>query len=372
MDRTLRSLTPSGRALTLLGALVLALAVPARAGGESQDESQDDDWLELDNELAAMEQLAAAPEEETLRYGGLVRAFFAYSDADIVTGGGKDVSGFSLNDVDVFAEIEFDRVRARVSGDLSTGDEFQVQDAYGEWEVLEDYVFVRVGRFKPHILRSASMDPERLVFKERTLLGSLLDEWDDGVELKWGWEPWDFYASVTNGPGGQDPHHMYAFRMDWDFYDPWPEPYEGAHGAPIYARWKLGFAWYTESSTPDNTGLGGDAALSLGPWSLHFEYLHLYEGAGGPLTNQRLTTLAFDGDSDPLALTVGWHFLEKWQANLRGQRMDNADDTITYGGSLNYYPGESWYSWTADLMQIDSDVDDGFVAQLGVSFGSTR
>lgn len=356
------------RPLPLLGALALALSVPATAGGESSDDS----WLELDNEISASdESLVRTDDKDVIRYGGLVRAFYSYSDADVVTAGGKSVSGVSVNDADIFAEAQFERFRVRVSGDLA--EDFEVEDAFGEWEVVEDYVFLRVGRFKPHILRSASMDPEKLVFKERTLLGTLLDQWQDGAEIEWGWEPWEFYGSVSNGETGQEPHHMYTFRMDWDFYDPWLVPYEGGHTAPIYARWKVGFAWYTETSVHDDTGLGGDAALSLGPWSFHFEYMHLYDGAGGPIDGLRLPTLTFEGDSDPYAVTAGYCFDDRWQGNLRFQAMDNTDDTFTYGASINYYPfQDSWYNWVLDVAQVDSESDDGFLAQFGVSVGSTR
>ena len=91
------------------------------------------------------------------------------------------------------------------------------------------------------------------------------------------------------------------------------------------------------------------------------------------MTDQRLSAFVFAGDSDPFAVTAGWHFLKNVQGNLRWQVMDNADETMTYGASLNYYPYEdSWYNLTLDLTHVDTEDDDGFLAQIGVTAGATR
>ncbi len=347
---------------SLLCALLPALPAP-----------QDDPWLELDETLVGLE--AETPESAShLQLGVLVRTFYAYSNDDIALST-DDTSGVDVDDVDISAQVQYGRFQARVNFDLTKTSE--LEDAYARWE-WTDVASLTLGQFRPRFMRSNTVDPETLLFRDRTLIGAAFDVWDVGAQLAGGFEPLGWWVSVSNGDSGKSDHHLYVARLEWGMYDP-PTVYgEGAFGSANYLVADVGGSWFKESQAPtgrNDSGWGGDLAVTYGPWALYAEYLNLAGGADfSVFTESAGSLIALVGNSNPWSLTLSrtWGHERRWQSALRWQESDNAQDARIASASLQFMPRARWI-WTCELSDYDADSgDDGFLAQFGVSVGRTR
>lgn len=353
-----------------IAALLLSplLASGPGAGTPASDEQ----WLALDRELETLAS-ALSGEAGPVRYGGLVRAFYGYSENQFDAVGTGELSGFTLNDVDVFTEASFGDFSVRASFDAGGG-EAELEDGYAvlPWG---DASRLRIGRFKPHVLRSASIDPENLLFKERTFLGSAFDRWDLGAEFFGEYDDFSYWFSATNGASGQGADHFYAARLEWLFYDPGLPLAEGARDRQDLLRMVAGATIFAESFTPgthDNDGWGLDGALALGPWAFHVEWLSLDTGFEGTQGEGRERPIVFAGNSSPIALTFSCRFDEHWQGALRMDRADNDDDTEKRALALQYLPDERAVTWIFEAVDLQSDGEDGLVLHAGIAIGASR
>src|SRR5688572_18469461 len=108
---------------------------------------------------------------EPFSFGWLVRAFYTKSPEEAEGPlADADASGFVLEDVDGYFRYETADVALRLGVDLdelAEGGELEVEDAFGRWQV-RDWLGLAVGRFKPRVVRSASVPADGLLFRERT------------------------------------------------------------------------------------------------------------------------------------------------------------------------------------------------------------
>ena len=370
----------------LVPLLVLAAPVWAGGGGDPEEpatarSSTTGDWLELDRWLArAVDEDAAGgadvPEHpvEGLSWGGIVRAFYTYSQDDIATGGGDDISGFSVNDADLYFNVAVGDFVGRVSADFAP-DGPELEDGYGTW-LVADWFTVTLGQFKPRVVRSGIVDPETLVFKERTFLGASFDFWDVGVQVAGHYDQFDWWLAVTNASTGQRSDHLFVGRGEWAYYDEAWGDVEGAHGAPINLRLLFGIFAYTFTDVPGDggDGWGGDMALTMGPHSLHAEVMGIDNGIF--LANNSLRdmpSLVLDGRGRPFSATYGYLFANRWQLAARYQNLDDDRDTKIFSGAVNWFPLEDGpVGWVLDVTHVDSKGPDGLVISVGVNVGLSR
>jgi len=347
--------------------LVLPPHVPTGGGADEPDRTS---WLDLDRTLEErVAALGAAPSDVGL--GAMLRSFYAYSDDEIATLGGSDVSGVALNDADVHAEASFGDFRARVGFDLSDGTAM-LEDAFGAWTY--DGYELRFGQVKPFFLRSNAVDPEHLAFKERTLLGALYDDWQTGVMLSTpAGDSYRWWFSVTDGDDGQESDHRWVARTEFGVYEGGAPMREGSRGSIEFLQMSFGAAFlHDDSAADDNEALAADTQLLLGPHSLALEWAELDDGAGGPVSSLRGVSLDFDGNANPWSATYGNQFARSFQALVRVQDMDDSEDTQAYSFALHWFPDDRPIHWLVDVTRYDRRGFDGTVFQAGVVVGLSR
>lgn len=346
---------------------MIVLALPTCALQAPAPASAGDAWRELDASIAALAQGDAASGRT---FGGLVRAFVASADDD-VTSGGDDVSGFDLEDVDVFFELEEEQFSVRVSAELDDGN-LGLEDGYARYRYSQA-LQLAVGQFKPRVVRSGSVQPGGLLFRERTFLGALFDVWDLGAELGGHYDQFDYWLAVTNAENGSESDHFWSVRGEWTLYeDPWADV-EGAHGAPNYLRSLLGAFLFGDValSSSDGGGYGVDFALTFGPYSFHAEWAHVDDAFVRPADVTVGPPLVLGGDASPLSATISRCLGTDWEGALRWQEADDADDTSGWSAAIDWFPGDGPLRWIADATRIEDDLDEGWILSLGIAIGAS-
>jgi hypothetical protein len=221
-------------------------------------------------------------------------------------------------------------------------------------------------------LRSASVPPDALLFRERTFLGAVFDGWDEGLELGGHYDQFDYWLSLTDVSDGGSSDHFWSARAEWALFDAAFEDLEGARGAPDHLQVLLGCAWFADGAltSREGGGFGADVALRLGPYSLHGEWADLDEGFERPIDvfNGLLLDL---GAGQPAAITFGARLGADAEAALRYQRAGDSLSTESFGGVLQWSPGGGPARCVADVALVESDPRDFALFSLGLGLGSS-
>ena len=349
--------------LTFTGALVLLAATPLAFSQESNRPEAEPAL----GKVGTAEGAVLPAWVNDFEVGALVRAFWGYADDDL---GGTAINGFDFHDIDIWAELPMEGYDFRASFDADTGVAL-LEDAYVHW-VHDDRLELTGGSFKPHVLFSSAVDPELLMFNERTVLGSFFDEWDIGVQASGRVnENLDYYASITNGSDGKKDDKLYVARGEWDFQGADLPLQEGQHGLPGEQDVVLGLVFFSDAGD-DSVGLGLDVLARFEKFTLQGEIMSLDDGLGGNV-GLKTVPVALDGDSAPWAISGSTMLSETMQIAGRIQSTDNDDSTNILSVGLDYFPITGPVTLIAQIDRYDSDGDqDGFVLQLGACMGKTR
>jgi hypothetical protein len=317
--------------------------------------------------VGATEGAAARTWADDFEVGALVRAFWAYADEDL---GGGSVNGFGFHDIDMWAELPIDEYYFRASFEADTGTA-RLEDAYIRYVRNENLTAI-VGSFKPRVLFSNSIDPELLVFNERTLLGTFFDGWDIGIQASgMAVDKLDYYVSITNGSDGPQDDKLYALRGEWCFQGNDVALQEGQRGLSEEQDVDLGVVFFQD--TGDNAvGFGVDVLARFEKFCLQGEAMSLDDGLGGNV-GLKTVPVSLDGDSLPWAISGSTMLSDNMQVAGRFQSADNDDGTRVISVALDYFPEAGPIFFVAQVDRYDEDGDnDGFVLQLGASMGRTR
>lgn len=319
--------------------------------------------------------LQEEPVQELLSYGGLVRAFWSFSDATIATGGGDPVLAVFLEDVQPYFELAYSDALVRVQLELAGGTAV-LEDGWVGWDP-PDLMGFKTGQFKPRVLHSASADPETLVFRDRTLLGERFDYYDRGAELSGGGDAIHWFLAVTDGQDGDKTGVITSARIEWSVYEEELGLAEGARDSPNYLRAEFGFFGLTDSasagSAADGGGYGMDFAMTLGPYYLHTEFAHLGNSfPDEPIFVDGNPAVFLAPDSTPFGLTFGKRLGEDWQTSFRWQIADDAVNTKYLGLAVNFFPNAGAVTFTSDVSRYEADGPEGWVFNVGVSVGASR
>lgn len=347
----------------LSGALVLAFAAPL-ASAQSPGVQEGEPDL---GKVGAAEGAAARSFADDFEVGALVRAFWAYADDDL---GGNSINGFGFHDIDMWAELPIDEYYFRASFEADTGTA-RLEDAYIRYVKSENLAAI-VGSFKPRVLFSSSIDPELLMFNERTLLGTFFDSWDIGIQASGkAVEKLDYFASITNGSDGAQDDKLYALRGEWCFQGQDVALQEGQRGLSGDQDIDLGLVFFQD--TGDNAvGIGVDVLARFEKFCLQAEAMSLDDGLGGNV-GLKTVPIALDGNSTPWAISGATMLSDTMQIAGRIQSADNSDGTQVLSIALDYYPEGGSISFVAQVDRYDEDGNnEGFVLQLGASMGRTR
>ena len=347
----------------LSGALLIAGAAPL-ASAQSSAVPEGAPAL---GPVGAAEGAAARSFADDFEVGALVRAFWAYADDDL---GGNAVNGFGFHDIDMWAELPIDQYDFRASFEADTGTA-RLEDAYIRYVKSEALAAV-VGSFKPRVLFSNSVDPELLMFNERTLLGTFFDNWDIGAQASGRVvEKLDYFVSITNGADGSKDDKLYVLRGEWCFQGQGVMLQEGLHGISGEKDIDLGLVFFQDTGD-DEVGLGVDVLARFEKFCVQFEAMSLDDGLSG---NAGLKTVpvALSGDSMPWAISGSTMLSDTMQIAGRIQSADNNAETRILSVALDYYPADGPICLIAQVDRYDEDGNnEGFVLQLGASMGRSR
>jgi hypothetical protein len=387
-----------------------ALAIVA-AGSVANAGTGDNEWLELDSAINGLSS-SLKPSQDGMGWSALIRAVYTHSSDDIATGlNGPDVSGFNFNDVDLAFWGNQGPYMWRISADISDstgslftgiggnegGDNaaaFVLEDAYVKWN-CGGYFDAMIGNFKPHASRSNSVDPEKMLFIDRSAVGSVLDSWDNGIGASGTWEQAAWYVAITNGfgpsGGGHTRDHLYVLRGEWNLGSGVGLS-DGAVGSSDTLNATAGVTFINDDSQATT---GGDSDHDMWLVDFHGNVSQLGFGAEvavlnddfGPVSTDEdfsnlNANLVLEGDSKPWNLYASYLINPEWEVGVRYEDLDNnetsagaarADNTLL-SVAANWYRNGGAGKWQAQWTDVsaDSGFDDGSIIEVGYVIGASR
>jgi hypothetical protein len=350
--------------------------------------------------------------QDSFGWSAMLRAVFSHSSDDIATGDDpavdeNDTSGFNFNDVDLAFWGAMGPYRWRVSADIDDNDAgvaagggsgftgIGIEDAYVSWTCGE-YFDATMGQFKPQLTRSNSVDPEKQVMIDRTVLGSALDFWDDGIGLSGALDYLNWYVGLLDGFNGHEKNHLYYARGEYHLGSGAGE-YEGAMGSSDQLNATVGVTFLHNDTDPapgssgDQTSYIADFNGNVSNFGFGAEIARLDDDSflatsedysnitdGGALGAPFDSFLLLSDDSTPWSVTGSYLLNPEWELVARYEDLDNdnggagADNTVLSVGA-NWYKGDAG-RWQAQFSMIDADTgfNDGDILEVGYAIGATR
>jgi hypothetical protein len=299
-------------------------------------------WSELDREIDALHTRLSA-ESNGPQIGGFLRIRGAASNnADIDPApGDQHLSGFTLDNVRV--EIQgtpregwsyFVSLDAGHQAELDTfaGPGVDLIDAYATARLCPGATFT-MGQFCSNFLWSACNRERNLLFLDRSFLGENWDGRDVGAQIAGTYGPLDAWVAVQDGFDGKVDHQAFTARAA---YRAWGEGGWCCEGSCFGGgeRLTIGAAVFEDRSMDQGSATGVDALFVHGRFSAHAEVVR-YGRDMRPMPELDLATGAIvpgmmdpNGSDTPWDATVGYAFVpDVWEVAVRGQALDDADDT---------------------------------------------
>jgi hypothetical protein len=293
--------------------------------------------------------------------------------------------------------------RWRISADIDDNDagisgggtDFALEDAHIVWN-CGGYFDAMMGQFKPHVTRSNSVDPEKLVMIDRTTIGSAFDFFDDGIGASGAWEYLNWYTSIVDGQNGHESDHAYFIRGEFNLGQG-AGSYEGAMGSSDQLNGTVGLTLFHDDTNGDVDGDGNKDNTS---WIADFngsvsnigfgveiaqldddtflltdeDYSNIFDSGNGTVF---IPGLLLAGDSTPWNATVSYLINPEWEVAVRYEDLDNSensgpDNTVLSVGA-NWYRGPAG-KWQAQWSSFDADsaFNDGSIIEVGYAIGATR
>jgi hypothetical protein len=380
----------------------LAIAV---AGSAANAGTGDNEWAALDSEIRGLAS-PLTPSQDGMGWAVLLRAVYSFSSDDLFTSGGADpdLSGFAFNDVDVAFWGNQGPYSYRVSADIdgNSGDDLELEDAYIRWG-CGGYFDATMGNFKPRLSLSNSVDPERQLFIDRSVIGSAGDFWDNGVGLTGTFEQLHWYAGLVNGSDGHTRDHFYYGRVEF-MVGTGAGQYEGAMGSTDALNGTLGLT-YTHDDTLGDAD--GDGDHDNDAWVLDFggnisnfgfgaeiadfsddvaaatsgDYSNIFSDGANNLGAALPTALVISPDSKPWMIYGSYLINPEWEVAVRYEDLDNDEfgavdgpENTVLSIAANWYRGSNAGRWQAQwsMFEADNGFDDGNIIEVGYAVGSTR
>ncbi|HED66421.1 MAG TPA: hypothetical protein ENJ09_12820 [Planctomycetes bacterium] len=341
----------------------------------------DGTWLDLDSEISDLA-ASLSPTQGGGNFAVLTRSALGYSEDDVATGGGPNVFGFDLNDIDVAFWGGSGGFTYRVGFDLDSGSA-SLEDAYAQWACGES-ASVRIGNFKPHVLRSGWIDPEGQLFIDRTVLGSTYDLWDAGAQVFGQTDNLGWSVSAQNGTTGVHSSHLWVLGVWWDI-GAGAGIWEGARGGNGELNATLGISITNESGRTagpsDNTSALLEFNGNYGKFGFGIELADIDKDDGGSVSSDfGIHDVNLEhpimGDSNPYSVTLSYLVTPDVEVGVRREVWDDSDgdDTNAWTLGANYYRSGNNAKWQAQFTSTDdsSHGDDGAYWQVGLTVGASR
>lgn len=311
--------------------------------------------------------LAPAHEDGAPEFGILLRPFYTFSASEGGLGS-EDISGNVFEDLELWLGQSTHAFAWKVTADFEQG-EAELEDAWARFRVREDLGF-SVGQFKPRVVRSGSIEEDALFFRSRTFLGAAFDVRDDGFELATRGERWSAMLALVDGENGSESDHFWSLRGELELFESEVAGREGARGAENFLVSRLGVATFADvaQSAQDGGGLAIDLALTYGPYSIAAEWAHLQDEFTREV--DVFNGHVFDlGDGDPMSFTFGRCLNEEFEAAVRYERAEDADDTTATLVGLNWARKGSVARFVLEAGMVAADSRDFTLVSAGVVLG---
>lgn len=320
--------------------------------------ASENEWSSLDQEIESLKSSLSA-QNTGPKIGGWITTSWRFSDdvdADPLTAGQQDQQGFQLD----FARVE-------ITGDAGSGYSYKlsfdfeagfavIKDAYATWKI-GDMVTGKMGNFKQPFLRSALISDNKLLFLERTALGSDFSGRDLGLMFSGQFDTIDWHIAAQNGDDGQADEYRFTGRVTANLMGAGVGKVEGAYGAGEETNLTVGASLMDEGSVDNGTAWAIDAALTTGPFSLAAEIVDL---------DDDLVVGGFAGNRTPWDVTGSYMFTDMYELAARYEDADDTDNTTAWTVGVNRYTQGHDIKWVAQFISTDSDLAALEVDQFGV------
>lgn len=313
--------------------LFSALAVSALGAAAS---AGTDAWASLDRELESLSASLAA-EANGPRLGGFIITSFDWDDDN-------DIQGFQLRNARLKASGSIGDYGYLLSTDLAS-DVAEIVDAFATFR-LGDSVTGRMGRFKPPTLSSFLVSRERLLFLERSAIGSSFER-DLGLQLSGDFETVHWWLAAQNGQDGSADEFLFTARVAVDLFGAGVGDIEGAYGAPDGAAVTLAGFFQDDGSLENGSRAGAELRLTSGPFYASAEVVDNDVDIIDPVSGT--------GDNTPWSVTASFQFADIYEAAFRWEEWDDEDDSNRTSFSINRYMLGHDVKWTLQISTGDSD-----------------
>lgn len=360
----------------LYGALALGCFTSlATAGNEAKST-----WLGLDEELHALSSNVTTQNGGGPTFGATIKTVYTHSEDDVFgadSGNNEDISGFELYNARLWAEGAAGNFGWRLSFDF--GDEVEREaavdtngdpvrtsellDAYVTWDPTDNFRLTW-GHFCFPTLFSNAESPENLLFINRSVLGQAFYDWDLGAMVSGDYDQLRWNLAIQNGSDGTADEYRISGRVEFDFgngrqaagsRDARSQEFDATVGV---------FGLTDDNGTDDNTAFGADMRFTVGNFGIGAEIVSVDDNAAGPAIGGLL-------DQSPWSIYGSFAFTEEWEAAVRYEDVDDADDTTLLTVGVNFHQYNSPAVWQFNFLKSDSDnaALDGDALQLGLVLG---
>ena len=339
----------------------LALTLVSATGYATENE-----WSSLDQEINSLTSSLAAQNTAGPKIGGWVITSFRNSN-DLIGGGGNDLSGVQLDTVRV--EISGDAGEDygyKISFDVASGSAV-LKDAYATFKI-GDYATGKMGNFKTPFLRSGLVADNKLLFLERSGLGAIFAARDKGLMFNGNFDTINWFLSGQNGNDGMGNDYKFAAKVEANLMGGGVGKVEGAYGSGDDTNLTVGLAWQDDNNLDKGRAIAAEAALSTGPFSISAELVDFDDDYTNPnpvLAQWGIVGNAV-GNSTPWDATVSYMFTDMWEAAVRYQDSDDAENTSAYTIGLNRYVKGHDIKWQAEWEHVKTDNAFGDFSVLGI------
>jgi len=202
------------------------------------------------------------------------------------------------------------------------------------------------GQFYVPTLKSSTNDETKLLFLQRTEIGSFLhavgtDGRDLGLMIGGNFEMLNWGIAIQNGGDGTQDEHRITLNVSADVMGKGAGAVEGAYGAAEGNNLMVGGFYHSEDDAADlavGDAFGVEAYFTMGAFAVAAEYAD------------------FDSfDRSPYDITGSFLFTEMYEAAVRYEDRDDVDSTTAISVGVNRYSAGHNLKWTAQYRTVDSD-----------------
>lgn len=339
--------------------------------------STDGDWSSLDREIENLSSTLSTAAGPGPHISGILRVYALWADQDVFAGATDDVLGVVVDTARLVLEgdvgagygyyLALDindglgpNVLVNTVSVPSTDTSVDMVDAYGTFKI-GDMVKGTFGRFRPGFIWSGAINENGLLFKWRTVNGSISSVRDEGLMLSGNFDQFGVWLTAANGSDSLDDDLLLAGRVAFNAMGKGVGLQEGAYGAPEEVCLTVGFGAFDDGNLSDGSAWGADAEMTMGQFYLQGEFADYGDDLFFAIA-----------DAQPWSLTASYLIKPgEWELAARFEQWDDSDDTEHWVLGVNWYVNGLNAKWSAeyDYFKSDNAPLDGGAVLVGLTLG---